>query len=250
MNHWEPIAEGNTATIYKNDGHVMKVFKDHLPSTEALKEAKKQGYARSCGIPVPRIVDVVTHEGKPALVMEYIKGRSIGECFRENPAHAERYLKQSVEVQFNMHSFPGDGLESMTEKLANQIVSAPMIKSVQKQKLIDLLKGFHYKPKICHGDFHLYNLIQSESGITIIDWVDASSGDPRADVYRTYLLYLQHSRELGDLYLRLYCEKSGFKKEEILKWAPVIACARLSEHVATEDVSRLLKIVNHHCPVS
>lgn len=246
----EPIAEGNTAIIYMSDGHVVKVFKDHLPSTEALKEAKKQKYARSCGIPVPRIIDVLTHEGKPALVMEYIKGRSIGERFTESPDHAERYLKRSVEVQVTMHSFPGDGLESMTEKLANQIASAPMIESVQKQKLIDLLKGFQYNPKICHGDFHLYNLIQSESDITIIDWVDASSGDPRADVYRTYLLYLQHSQELADLYLRLYCEKSGLEKEEILQWAPIIAGARLSEHVATEDVNRLLKIVNHYCPVS
>ncbi|KGP91788.1 aminoglycoside phosphotransferase [Pontibacillus chungwhensis BH030062] len=249
MNLGEPIAEGNTAKIYISDGHIIKVFKEHLPSTEAQKEAKKQEFALSCGLPVPRIVNVMTIEGKPAIVMEYIKGESIGVRFMDNPNEAECYLKQSVEVQYNVHSIPCNGLESMTEKLADQIKATSMLEAAQKEKLLDLLKESNYTPKLCHGDFHLYNLIQTESGISIIDWVDASSGDPRADVYRTYLLYLQHSKDLAERYLTIYCEMSGFKKGDILQWAPIIAGARLSEHVASEDVSRLLNIVNLYCPV-
>ena len=44
MNIGEPIANGNTANLYLYDDKIIKVFKDHLPSTEAIYEAKKQEY--------------------------------------------------------------------------------------------------------------------------------------------------------------------------------------------------------------
>lgn len=81
--------------------------------------------------------------------------------------------------------------------------------------------------------------------VNVIDWVDASAGDIRADVYRTYLLYSQFSSELADIYLRLYCEKSGLLKSEVFQWAPVIAGARLSENVSSENSGRLIKIIEN-----
>lgn len=249
MNLNEPIAEGNTAMIYLSQDQVIKVFKDHLPNTEALKEAKKQEFARSCGLPVPRVVEVTTVEGKPALVMEYVKGKSLGDRFMDHPDQVENEVRQSVEVQYSIHNVSCTGLESMTQKLTEQIQGARLLDSFQQEKLVELLEGMNYTPKLCHGDFHLYNLIRTDLDIQIIDWVDASAGDPRGDVYRTFLLYLHHSKELAELYLRLYCEKSGLSQEEVLRWAPIIAGARLSEHVSTEDNNRLLTIVNHYCSV-
>lgn len=38
---------------------------------------------------------------------------------------------------------------------------------------------------------------------TIIDWVDSSAGDIRADI----------AMDLADIYLWLYCQKSGLSKE-------------------------------------
>ena len=43
-----PIAKGNTAEIYLTDDKVVKLFKDYLPDTESMNEAK-QKYAYSCG---------------------------------------------------------------------------------------------------------------------------------------------------------------------------------------------------------
>ncbi len=105
-----------------------------------------------------------------------------------------------------------------------------------------------YTSRLCHGDFHLFNLIMSENNVTIIDWVDASSGDIRADICRAYLLYSQFSMELADQYLRLYSDKSGLAKEDIFQWAPIIAGARLSEIVCTEKNERLIEIINFYCP--
>lgn len=69
----------------------------------------------------------------------------------------------------------------------------------------------------------------SNGDVKIIDWVDASSGDIRADVFRTYLLYSQNSVELAEMYLHIYCKKTGLLRDEIFQWAPIINAARLAE---------------------
>lgn len=75
------IATGNTATIYVNDKTIMKVYKDYLPPAEAEMEARKQRFAHACGLPVPKVLDVTMVENKQVLIMEYIKGNTLGSFF-------------------------------------------------------------------------------------------------------------------------------------------------------------------------
>lgn len=42
MNLENPIAKGNTAEIFLYDTKVVKLFKEYLPDTESMNEAKKQ----------------------------------------------------------------------------------------------------------------------------------------------------------------------------------------------------------------
>ncbi len=249
MNLGTPIAIGNTAKIYLYENRIIKIFNDYLPETESSKEAYKQKYAYSCGLPVPKIWDVTKIDGKQAIIMDYIKGRTIGNVLYENTKKNEYYMNISVDIQQKIHMVAADSLEPMNEKLSRQIESANNLDNRYKTALIRKLGKMTFENKLCHGDYHLFNLIMSGNDVTIIDWVDASVGDIRADVYRTYLLYLQFSKELADMYLRLYCEKSGLIKEEIFQWAPIIAGARLSEIVLSEKSERLLDIVYHYCPL-
>ncbi len=63
MNLGQPIAKGNTAQVYLSDGKIVKVFNEFLPDTEAPKEAKKQIYAYSSGLDVPKVLDVTQLNG-------------------------------------------------------------------------------------------------------------------------------------------------------------------------------------------
>jgi aminoglycoside phosphotransferase (APT) family kinase protein len=244
----DSIASGNTATIYLHGNTVVKVFNDHLPDGEAEHEANKQMLAFSSGLPVPEIMDVKKIDGKQAIIMEYIKGKTLGDMAANDMGKSEYYMDLSVDIQLQIHSMTVDSLEPMAGKLARQIETAAELSQGQKYVLIKRLDSKTCENRLCHGDFHLYNLIMSEDQVTIIDWIDSSSGDIRADVYRTYLLYSQVSSKIAELYLRLYCQKSGLSKEEILEWAPIIAGARLSENVSSENNERLIEIVNKGCP--
>ncbi|MEN2768601.1 phosphotransferase family protein [Ornithinibacillus xuwenensis] len=241
-----PIAKGNTATIYLWDQKIIKVFHDYLPDNEASYEAEKQMYVYSLGVTVPKIIDVTKIDGRQAIVMEHVKGKTIGELLMEDEGKTDYYMNVSVDEQLKIHQISPDSLEPMSDKLARQIEAAPILDISQKTALLKKLGAFTYKKRLCHGDFHVYNLIMTPTDVAIIDWVDSSAGDVRADVYRTYLLYLQVSADLAELYLHLYCEKSSLSKEEILQWAPIIAAARLSEHVTSENSERLVGIINHY----
>ncbi|TQR19428.1 aminoglycoside phosphotransferase family protein [Psychrobacillus vulpis] len=248
MDLGSPIAMGNTAKIYLWEDRIIKIFNDYLPVSESLYEANKQKFAYSCGLSVPKILDVTEIDGKQAIIMEYINGRTIGDILSENMQQAEYYMGISIDVQQKIHLVVADPLEPMTEKLKRQIEVAPQLDERHKSSLLKKLESMVFEKRLCHGDFHLYNLIMSNNEVTIIDWVDSSAGDIRADVYRTYLLYSQFSMELANMYLRLYCDKSGLSMEGVFQWAPIIAGARLSENVSSEKSNRLLDIVNHYCP--
>jgi tRNA A-37 threonylcarbamoyl transferase component Bud32 len=250
MNLGTPIAIGNTAQIYLYENKIVKVFNDFLPDKESSYEANKQKYAYSCGLSVPMIFDVTTISGKQAIIMEFIKGKTIGDFLSENMEEAEFYMDISVDIQQKIHTKVADSLEPMSLKLRRQIESAQQLDKKHKSALLQKLDTITFEKRLCHGDFHMFNLIMSDNNqVTIIDWVDSSAGDIRADVYRTYLLYEQFSIELANMYLRLYCKKSGLSKDDIFQWAPIIAGARLSENVSSEKNERLMKIVNHYCPL-
>ncbi|PEY29049.1 aminoglycoside phosphotransferase [Bacillus cereus] len=249
MNLGNPIAIGNTAKIYLYDNKIVKVFKKHFPNTESLYEAKKQEYAYSCGLHVPKVLEVTKIKGRQAIRMEYVKGQTVGDLLINNMERAEYYISICVDVQQKIHAVVVDSdlLEPMSEKLHRQIESVHNLDEKQKDKLLRKLDSMVFEPRLCHGDFHPFNLIMSNDNVQIIDWVDSSLGDIRADVYRTYLLYSQSSVELAEMYLRIYCKNAGLSRGEVLEWAPIIAGTRLSEKVPSENIEHLKKLVDQYC---
>ncbi len=182
MNLGNPIASGNTASIYLEEGNVIKIFNELLPCGEAGYEADKQKLAYSVGLPVPKILEVKKIEGKQAIIMEYVQGKTLGELISDSPGDTGHYMDLSVDIQLKIHSMKIDGLEPMKRKLANQIKGAGELSQRLKDVLINKLEKITFEGRLCHGDFHLNNLIMSDGGsVTIIDWIDSSSGDIRAD---------------------------------------------------------------------
>ncbi|WP_144532935.1 aminoglycoside phosphotransferase family protein [Bacillus paranthracis] len=244
-----PIAKGNTAEIYLYDNKIMKLFKDYLPNTESMNEAKKQKYAYSCGLPVPNVFEVTKIQNRQAIIMEYVKGENIGDLLLNNLNEAEHYINICVNEQKKIHSIcvNTDEIESMRGRLERQIKSVHKLDEKQKENILNMLHSIKFEPRLCHGDFHPFNLILSkEEKVKVIDWVDASSGDIRADVFRTYLLYAQSHIELAEMYLQIYCNNTDLTRDEIFQWAPIISVARFTEKVSPQNEVYLSKLLNQY----
>ncbi|KAB7672629.1 phosphotransferase family protein [Bacillus sp. B1-b2] len=244
-----PIATGNTANLYLLNNNIVKIFKEYLPPTEAVNEAKKQEYAYSCGLSVPKVLEVTKIDGTQAIIMEYIRGETLGELMLKNKESVEHYLNILVENQKVIHAVKvqSDAIESLSERLYRHIDGASSLTEKQKTILLTKLNSFKYEDSLCHGDFHPYNLIIFEGKGSIIDWVDATAGDLRADVCRTFVLLSHFSEFLAEQYLELYSKDNSISKGEILEWLPIIAGARLYENVTEEESERLLNMVKGVC---
>jgi aminoglycoside phosphotransferase (APT) family kinase protein len=120
---------------------------------------------------------------------------------------------------------------------------AETLTPAQKSNLQNKLNSLKVEARLCHGDFHPFNIIIGDSTVSVIDWVDASSGDVRTDVIRTYLLISEASGILADRYVEIYCSLTGISRDEIFHWLPIIAAARLSENVSEAEQKRLLDII-------
>jgi aminoglycoside phosphotransferase (APT) family kinase protein len=88
--------------------------------------------------------------------------------------------------------------------------------------------------RLCHGDFHPFNILGPPSRPTLIDWLDASSGVPAADVCRSYILIGHSEPEIASTYVEAYIEVSGETRANIFEWLPIVAAARLAEDVPKE----------------
>ena len=249
MNLGKLIAKGNTADIYAiDDQKVVKLFKPYFPGVEAEKEASKQRFAKRCGLYVPKVFDVTVINNRQAIIMEYMDATPLGKYISGQTKTIEEIMLICVKVQQHIHQIAVNdhSIESMHEKLEYQIMNNVVLNKTQKMDLQKELTKLNYTPYLCHGDFHPFNVLMDEkkNETIIIDWVDASAGDIRADVYRTYLLLSSSDQELADLYVNLYCSTSEITQDDIFQWGPIIAGARLFELVPSESKQRLINIVN------
>ena len=114
-----------------------------------------------------------------------------------------------------------------------------------RSAVLAALEGMPDGDSICHGDFHPGNVLLSDRGEVIIDWIDATRGNPLADVARTTIVAMgsadgdeTSSPSLRTLvrgfhaeYIRQYFSLRSVGMAEYRQWLPIVAAARLSEDI-------------------
>lgn len=244
VSEWKLLGSGAEADIYLCDGKAVKVFKSNQAMAGARQEADLQAKAHQTGLPVPEVYDVCMVDGSPAIIMEHIDGKALGEAMLNDMDNLAHYLQISVDIQMKVHEKPASNFRRQKDMLSKNISENSYLSSPQKQNLLQKLDELETGEALCHGDFHVLNLISTSNDIKIIDWTCASCGSVLADVCRTYLLYQLYRPEISEVYLELYCHSANIAKQDVQAWLPVVAGARLNENVAQQDVALLLALVD------
>jgi aminoglycoside phosphotransferase (APT) family kinase protein len=237
----EYIASGAQADVYKDDTKAIKLFKYNISKHEIEYEANLQKMAFDYGLPVPEILDIIEIDNKIGIVMEYIEGIPVGKIISEDITKTEEYLIKSIEIQNLIHTIETVNFPSMKDRYKNHVLNARLLNEKDKENILAKLENTIFDNKLCHGDFHILNLIQTSSDIKIIDWICATSGNSEIDIYRTYMLYKLFNDELAELYLDTYCKQIKVDKINILSWASVVVGARLGEYVKDKKEENVLK---------
>ncbi len=238
------LGTGKEAEVYEYGELVLKQWKADASKASAFREAATLAILEDLGVHAPRVRSVGEFEGRWGLVMTRSEGRTFGEAIVQEPALIPAYLTVLAATHHEIHEHGGVGLPSLKARLHRDIKRATQLDELQRRRL---LSGLHRLPdgdRLCHGDFHPWNVLGSPAPVTVIDWLDACCGDPLADVCRSYVLIHPHDSGLAMAYLDAYADGN---RAAILDWLPYVAAARLSEGIH-DEVDGLLKMIASSSP--
>lgn len=160
--------------------------------------------------------EVLTVDGKWAIVSDFIEGKTLESLMEENPGKIDEYLELFVNLQIKVHSQKAPLLNKLKDKMQRKI-SESDLDATTRYELHTRLEGMPKHKKVCHGDFNPSNVIITKDQTPyIIDWAHATQGNASADVARTFLLFsLAGKSDLADKYMNLYCLKTDTAKQYV-----------------------------------
>ena len=226
----EILAERKAKSIYRVNDNVVKVFEHEYSKANVLNEALNQARVEETDLNIPKIEAVTKVDGKWAIILDYIPGKTLETLMQENPDKKDEYLELFVDLQMKVFAQKCPLLNKLKDKM-NRKISETGLDATTRYELHTRLESMPKHSKVCHGDFNPSNIIISTDGTPyILDWSHATQGNASADVARTYLLfYLAGDKETAEKYLNLFCQKSDTAKQYVQKWIPIVAASQLTK---------------------
>lgn len=221
------IAVRNNKTVYRDGDACIKVFNEDYSKADVLNEALNQARVEETGLNIPKVLEVMTIDGKWAIVSEYIRGKTLAQLMEEDGEKRGEYLALFVDLQIKVQSMRVPLLNKLKDKMARKISQADL-DATTRYDLHTRLESMPRHNKLCHGDFNPSNIVVAEDGTPyIMDWSHATQGNASADAARTYLLFcLSGDQQTAEEYLNLFCQKSGTEKRYVQKWMPIVAASQ------------------------
>ena len=150
------LAEGRDSEIFEHgSGKVLRVARD---GRSLIAEADIMRHVRSHGYPCPEVYDA----GDGYLVMDRLEGPTMMHAVGHPPFPLRRSGRLLAELHERLHRIP-----------------AP--------------PGIRVAPvpgdRVLHRDLHPLNVMMTSDGPMVIDWSNASAGDPAFDVADTWVLF-------------------------------------------------------------
>ena len=227
MNFEQVVANRKNKVIYRDGNKLVKLFDESYSVASVLNESLNQARIEETSLNIPRLQEVTKIDGKWAISMDFVEGKTLEQLMVEHPEKSEEYLNLFVDTQIDIHSKRSTLLRKLHDKMVDKIDETELEGSV-KYDLKSRLAGFEKHNKVLHGDFQFSNVIVDNSGkVFIVDWAHATQGYASADAARTYLLFwLNGDIEGAKAYLDLFCSKSNTAKQYVQKWMPIVAASQ------------------------
>ena len=103
--------------IYKVGDTAVKVFDKNYPKADVLNEALNQARVEETGLPIPRVLGVnVTEDGNWCITSDYVEGRTLQEIMDEDPKNLDKYMRDFVALQLEVHSKKAPLLTKLKDK--------------------------------------------------------------------------------------------------------------------------------------
>lgn len=251
------LGQGRPAEVFAwRDDRVLKLFRAGWPEALAEQEAHLTRVARDLGLPACEVMEVVRVEGRPGIIMERLEGATMQKTLEANPARLVTLATLLGELHARMHEPALSGLLPLRLRIETQIRDARGLLPDVQDAALGALAQLPDGNALCHGDFHPDNVVITPRGPVIIDWLNATRGDPLADVAHTTLLIqygtpegqplnrlLQWGRSwFRQFYLRRYLQMRSGSHQAIAAWELPQLAAQIDNSTPQEQALILARI--------
>jgi aminoglycoside phosphotransferase (APT) family kinase protein len=243
------IGGGDQAELFEYGQDACKLYGSHIPKHIAKRMAFREAAVLAIvedfdDVPAPRVLGVRQIKDRWGVIMSRIEGQNFDHTLRDRPeAKPDDYMKEMARLHVLIHRHQAPRLPALKARLGDDIRKAgDKLGPALQTKLLDQLAQMPDGDRLCHGDFHPSNVMGKLGDASIIDWLEATRGEPVVDVCQSWLLMERSDQKLADSYVEAYAHESGLVRNDILCWRPIVAAARLADDVRSE-VERLKAIV-------
>ena len=147
MNFEQVVAKRKGKVIYRDGNNLIKLFDETYSVANVLNEALNQARIEETELNIPKLQEVTKIDGKWAISMDYIEGKTLEQLILENPEKTDEYLNLFVDTQIDMHSKRSTQLRKLHDKMVDKIDSTDLERSV-KYDLKSRLAGFEKHNKV------------------------------------------------------------------------------------------------------
>ncbi|HKJ26091.1 MAG TPA: phosphotransferase [Anaerolineales bacterium] len=240
------LAEGRTAEVFAwGEDWVVKLYREGWTRETAAYEYNQAIASQHTGFSVPQVQQMVEIDGRFGIIYERIEGTSMWDTLHQHPFQLSNQARLMADLHLDMHTRRADGMQTSQETLSQKINQAKGLSQPLKDQILAHSAELPFERRLLHGDFHPENILLTETGPMIIDWVDGNIGHPLADVARTIVLGtvgIPPSEKANRLffrlflstYLRRYFKSSPYARKELNRWLLPVAAGRLSEEIPHE----------------
>ena len=239
-----PLASGRTAEIYawENDC-ILKLIRPGFPAHLADQEWRQAMVAWKLGARAPHPVKLIEVEGRRGVVLPRIDGPNLAQVLRRSLWRMDSLARLLGRLHAELHWLSAPRFPSLHGRLHRNLAQASLLDEPRKAILLALLDRLPEENTLCHGDFHLENILLSNTGPVIIDWEGSMHASPAGDVANTLLWFRTAfqggqglkgwlTRWIGGHMKRAYLQeyrRSGPPLTHVPAWTAIHAAARLNE---------------------
>jgi hypothetical protein len=213
----------------------VRVYKDAKYKEKclyaALTHARVETALGNSELKIPVLHEVSLIDGKWAISMDWIEGKTLGMLIDENPGKADIYIDRLVEIQCEIHEQYVPLLSKLKDKLARQIKALEEIDDIKKYELLTRLDSMPKHIKLCHNNYSPDCVIINDEGTYVLNWGSSRQGNASADAAKTFLLMSLKRPEYAESYLDKYCQKTNTSKHYVQQWLPIVAAAQLDKGI-------------------
>ncbi|WP_327752701.1 aminoglycoside phosphotransferase family protein [Sphingobium sp. SJ10-10] len=182
------LASGASARVCRvGERFVVKIFHAAVSEEMIDREFAAATLAADCGIAVARPVESLRLRAGRAILYPEIEGPTMMRQLRVRPLRSGAMLRDMAAFHRRIHDCPAPGLRSLRDVLRTDIVYGPADAALQ-QAALRLLDRLPDGDRLLHGDFHVKNILMTDSGAVAIDWSKAAQGAVTPDIVRTEML--------------------------------------------------------------